>query len=69
MATTMFFEKTITDAVDGGEVEIEFGRSSFTRENLMYFHINGVNFQLNHEDGREFYDAIINLGGYLGYDK
>lgn len=72
MATTMFFEGELVDK--GGKqknhVHLEFGRSSYyDGESLIYIAINGEWVILDEAQGREIYEAMDNLGGYLGYDR
>ena len=71
MATTMFFEKVIKDAAKlESEVSLEFGRSSFLGgENLIYLNIDGKFLILPEQTGRELYEAMESLGGYLGYNR
>lgn len=71
MATTCFFEKTITDK-EAKEVsmELEFGRSSYyDGENLMYFRFGDTSMILDDKTGLELYSAMKNLAKYLGYEK
>jgi hypothetical protein len=68
MATTMFFEDRIldkerkTDAMD-----IEFGRSSFYKEDLVYLTVDGHTVIMNEEQGKSFCESMRRLGDYLGY--
>jgi hypothetical protein len=39
MATTMFFRETIKDKKEGRSLEVEFGRSSFYGETLIYLNV------------------------------
>jgi hypothetical protein len=69
VATTMFFEETLTDHGGKGEpVEFEFGRSSFYGENLLYFVIDGKTVIVSAAQGRRICEAMASVGSYLGYD-
>lgn len=73
MATTMFFEETLSDK--GGHsksqpVKLEFGRSSFYGgENLVYLTIDEKTVILDAEMGAKLVNAMQDLGHYLGYLK
>jgi hypothetical protein len=70
LATTTFFEQTIQDKEDASiKMELEFGRSSFYRDNLIYIKVDDKTVIVNEETGREIYDAMMRLGSYLGYDR
>lgn len=70
MATTMFFEKTITDKEDkNAKLDLEFGRSSYYGTSLIYINVNGTSVIVDETTGRSIYDAMQDLGAYLGYDK
>ncbi|MFD2263484.1 hypothetical protein ACFSM5_11340 [Lacibacterium aquatile] len=71
MATTMFFDKTLQDKGSPSEkIDLEFGRSSFyDGESLMYFVIDGKTVIVDEKTGREIYERMQELAGYLGYDR
>jgi hypothetical protein len=70
MATTAYFEETISDKKEkSAKIDLEFGRSSFYGENLMYITVEGKTVILDEKSGREIYDSMRKLGVYLGYDK
>lgn len=71
MAATMFFEKTIVDKERSeSSLELEFGRSSYYGgENLSYIKVDGKLVILDEASGREIWQAMQNLGQYLGYDR
>ena len=69
MATTMFFEATLKDKKEDVTLDLEFGRSSFYRDNLIYLRAGDTRLILDEKIGRELYEAMQNLGQYLGYDK
>ncbi len=70
MATTMFFEKTLTDKeANDVSIEMEFGRSSYYGESLIYLTIDGSSLILDEKAGRELCEAFSSLSAYLGYDK
>lgn len=70
MATTMFFEQTVNDMEKKDtKITLEFGRSSFYRENLMYLTVDGKSVIVNEKTGREIFAAMQSLGSYLGYDR
>lgn len=51
-------------------MEVEFGRSSYWNdENLIYLTVNDRSLIMDDATGRAFYDAMIKLGRYLGYDQ
>ena len=67
MATTMFFERVLTDEGGKTKMEIEFGRSSFYRKNLFYIVVDGKTLIMSDHDGREFCEQVQEAGIYLGY--
>ena len=70
MATTMFFEETLTDREDKTKsVDLEFGRSSFYRDNLIYIVVDGKGLIVDEATGRRLVKAMAELGYYLGYDE
>lgn len=72
MATTMFFEGFLKNAANENSegIPLEFGRSSYLNgESLIYINFDGKFLILNEKTGREIYDAISDLGAYLGYDR
>jgi hypothetical protein len=70
MATTVYFEEEISDKKEkSAKIDLEFGRSSFYGENLMYIMVDGKNVILDEKTGREIYDSMRKLGIYLGYEK
>lgn len=70
MATTMFFCRTIKDLQAEAKVKLEFGRSSYYGNNLIYVQIDdGAFIVLDEITGREFCEAAERLAAYLGYDK
>lgn len=71
MATTCFFEETLTDKEDKSrKLDLEFGRSSYyDGESLIYIVAGEQTVILDDAKGRELYDAMMRLGAYLGYDK
>lgn len=69
MATTCYFEKTIRDKEDkGASIDLEFGRSSYYGESLIYFNIDGNSVIVDNKTGQEIYEAMRRLATYLGYE-
>jgi hypothetical protein len=70
MATTVFFEKILQDQVEKDHtVKLEFGRMSFTGENLIYFRIDEKPIIIDRKTGIEICEAMQNVAVYLGYDE
>lgn len=72
MATTMYFEETLRDKGQSSadEIELEFGRSSFYGGiSQIYINVDGKGVILNDEQGKKLYQAMVDLGRYLGYDR
>ncbi|WP_426411974.1 hypothetical protein [Bradyrhizobium ganzhouense] len=70
MATTCFFEETISDLQKkDAKIELEFGRSSYYGKNLMYFTINGESVIVDEETGRKIAVQMESLAAYLGYHR
>jgi len=70
MATTCFFEETISDLEKKeARIDFEFGRSSFYGQNLMYFRINGEGVIVDEETGKKIAEQMQGLAAYLGYDR
>jgi hypothetical protein len=66
MGTTIFFEQTIRDKQDKTkEIKLEFGRSSFYGETLMYFGIDGKLVIVDRETAQKILVAMRDLGAYL----
>lgn len=64
MATTMYFEETVTD--QGGKVsmDIEIGRSSFYPEDSIYLTVDDKTVIMNRATAKRFVDAVISVGHY-----
>ena len=70
MATTVFFEEAIKDKGNKSvEMTLEFGRSSFSGETLMYLAVDGKSLAVDSATALRIFDAINSLGTSLGYDK
>lgn len=69
MATTTFFEETISDFEEDVKIDLEFGRSSFYGKNLIYFKIDGKTVIVDEEVGKRICEQMSSLGFYLGYNK
>jgi len=68
MATTAYFDKVLQDQVDEkNKINLEFGRMSFTGENLLYFKIDGKTLIVDEKTGLEICEAMWNVAKYLGY--
>jgi hypothetical protein len=69
MATTMYFEEVVSDKQDKAlTLDLEVGRSSYYRENLIYLRIGDDQVILDAETGRRLCEAIASLAAYLHYD-
>jgi hypothetical protein len=71
MATTVFFEETITDTRKGtSSFDIAFGRSSALGEgDLIYLKVFDDTFILDEQTGRRLSQAMFELASYLGYAR
>lgn len=73
MATTMFFEESITCAFKPDQiVDLEIGRSSFLSSlhgDLIYLKINGQAILLDEDTGKKLVEAVHDLGKYLNYSN
>jgi len=69
MATTTFFQETINDKKEDRSLEVEFGRSSFYGEDLIYLNVWGVSLILDEKTERRLSEAMYELAGYLGYAR
>lgn len=70
MATTVFFEGTLQDKEQKDtKIDLEFGRSSFYGENLIYFAVDGKSVILDAKTGKTIYEKLRDLAIYLGYEK
>lgn len=70
MATTCFFEEIVRDKEDSSaELDVEFGRSSFYGESLIYLRVGDTGVILNEKSGRELYGKMKDLARYLGYEE
>ena len=68
---TFLEEQKIKDAArSGNSITLEFGRSSYLGgENLIYMIVDGKTLILDEATGRNIYEVMDALGGYLGYDR
>jgi hypothetical protein len=69
VATTTYFDETISDLKADVKINLEFGRSSYYRENLMYFKIDDKLVIVNEETGKQIYEQMKSLAFYLGYER
>ena len=66
MATTVYFEETIKDQGGVDSMHVEFGRSSYYREDSIYLIVNGESVVMDRATAKRFVDAIISVGMYHG---
>jgi hypothetical protein len=64
MATTMYFEETITDQGGREKMEVEFGRSSFYPEDSIYLTVEGKTVIMDRKTAKKFVDAVVAVGRY-----
>jgi hypothetical protein len=70
MGTTVFFEETLKDMKDKSiSLDLEFGRTTFYGDNLIYLKVDGKAMILDEEAGKRLTEAMDFLSGYLGYDR
>ena len=70
MATTCFFEEEITDKEDKSiKIELEFGRSSFYGESLLYLRFGDTSLIVDKATGRKIAEQMASVAAYLGYDR
>lgn len=68
MATTMYFGEVLHDKEgSAAPIELEFGRSSYYRDNLLYITVDGKTVILSDQDGRRLCEAMASCASYLGY--
>ncbi len=66
MATTMYFEENIMDQGGKESMDVEFGRSSFYREDSIYLTVDGKTVIMNLKMAKKFVDAVGAVGRYHG---
>lgn len=66
MATTMYFEEKIKDQGGKDTMDVEFGRSSFYKEDSIYLNVNGEVVIMDLATAKKFVDAVVSLGHYHG---
>jgi hypothetical protein len=66
MATTMYFEEKIKDQGGKDTMDVEFGRSSFYKEDSIYLNVNGEVVIMDLATAKKFVDAVVDLGHYHG---
>ncbi|AVJ55847.1 hypothetical protein C5610_05665 [Idiomarina sp. OT37-5b] len=66
MATTIHFEKLIKCQGKRDEMEVEFGRSSYYKEDSIYLKVNGKVVVMDRKTAKEFVDAVATVGVYFG---
>lgn len=70
MATNSYFEETVRDAGEDAAMELEFGTTTHHGNGaLMYFTVDGNSVAVDKETGRRIFEAMLQLGKYLGYQK
>ena len=69
MATTTFFEETVRDKERKSEtIDLEFGRSSYYGENLIYVRMDNRTVILDEPTGRRLCEAMSSVGRHLRYE-
>lgn len=75
MATTVYFEETITDQGGKDALDVEFGRSSFyngspipggTGEDSIYLNVDGKTVIMDRAMAKKFVEAALAVGHYHG---
>lgn len=66
MTTTVFFEDTVVCQSGKDEFYIELGRTSCVGEDSIYLNIDGKGVVMTREIARQFVDAVVETGCYLG---
>lgn len=66
MTTTVFFEDTVVCQSGKDEFYIELGRTSSAGEDSIYLIIDGKGVVMTREMARQFVDAVVETGCYLG---
>ncbi|MBE0688592.1 MAG: hypothetical protein IH587_00540 [Anaerolineae bacterium] len=66
MATTMYFEETITDQGGKTSFDIELGRSSFYPEDSIYLTVDGKTVIMDRATAQRFVNAVVSVGHYHG---
>lgn len=73
MATTMYFEELVRDQDHKGEMEFEFGRSSFYSgcdvangkgEDSIYLNVDGKGVIMDLATAKRFVEAAVSVGHY-----
>ena len=64
MATTVYFEKTIKCQGGDTEMEMEFGRSSYFKEDSIYLNVDDKGLVMDRATAKEFVEAVVSLGRY-----
>ncbi|WP_019606639.1 hypothetical protein [Teredinibacter turnerae] len=67
MATTVFFEEVVKCQGGKEEMEIEFGRSSYYKEDSIYLKVDGKEIVMDRETAKEFVEAASRVGRYFGF--
>lgn len=67
MATTMFFEETVKCQGGKEEMDIEFGRSSFYKEDSIYLTVDGKSLVMDRATAERFVEAATGVGRYFGF--
>ena len=67
MATTQYFEETIKCQGKKEEMSIEFGRSSFYKEDSIYLNVDGKSLVMDRATAKRFVEAAANVGNYFGF--
>ena len=67
MATTTYFEETVS--CQGGErqMNIELGRSSYYSEDSVYLNVDGSGLVMDRETAKRFVEAVAAVGRYHGF--
>ena len=67
MATQMFFEETVKCQGGKEEMDIEFGRSSFYKDDSIYLTIDGKSIVMDRDTAKRFVEAASSVGNYFGF--
>ena len=62
----MFFAGTVKDKKRDNSIELEFGRSSFYRENSLYLVVDGKHIVMDYAEAKKLINSMMDVAHRLG---
>lgn len=70
MGTITYFERGMKDEASDKVIHVEAGTTGFAGNGpQLFLSVGSEKFILSHQDAREFYEQVVQIARYLGYDS